>query len=202
MSGLNWGELVADAGTSTNSYEILPDGDYDVKVVEASHTLTAKGKTMFKVKLQVLTGPYANRFLWDNLVISPESQTALGIFFRQMKALGLDQEYFKRNPSNDQVVGSINGAAVRVKVSHRQYNGEDRNEIKQYNAVASGNGGGVFPGQPPIPQGQPQPPQQAAPQYQQAPQPPQQQAPQPVASPWDTTPQQGAGGQPAPVTPF
>jgi hypothetical protein len=218
MSALNWGELVADSGDSSNKFEILPDGDYDAKVVEASHTLTAKGKTMFKVKLQVLQGPYANRFLWDNLVISPESPQALGIFFRQMKGLGLDQEYFKKNPSNDQVAGSINGATVRVKVGNRPYLGEPRNEIKAYNAVSAGGQGGGFPGQPqpPAPQGQAYPPRpQDAPQpprpqdasqqqysQQGPPQPPQQQyAQQPaVENPW-TTPQ-GSGYPAPPETPF
>jgi hypothetical protein len=35
MSTLNWADLVRDAGESS-SYEPLPDGDYDVVVVEAT----------------------------------------------------------------------------------------------------------------------------------------------------------------------
>jgi hypothetical protein len=39
MVALNWGDLVKDAGDSASgSYEPLPDGDYDLKVIEASST--------------------------------------------------------------------------------------------------------------------------------------------------------------------
>jgi hypothetical protein len=98
MSSLNWSDLIKEAG-ETASYEPLPDGDYDFKVVEASATTSQSGKTMFKIKAQVLAGPHANRLVWDNLVISPESQGALGMFFAKMSSLGLNREYFTTNPN-------------------------------------------------------------------------------------------------------
>ena len=35
MSSINWADLVKDAGeSSSGNYEPLPDGDYDLKVIE------------------------------------------------------------------------------------------------------------------------------------------------------------------------
>ena len=71
MSTLNWGDLVKDAG-EVGSYEPLPDGDYDLQIVEATAKVAQSGKTMFAIKAQVLTGAHAKRLVWDNLVVTPD----------------------------------------------------------------------------------------------------------------------------------
>ena len=134
MVALNWGDLVKDAGDSASgSYEPLPDGDYDLKVIEASSTTTSTGKTMFKITCEVQGGAYAKRRIWDNLVISPENKNALGIFFSKMTALGVPREWFSQNaPSNAQVESAINGKFFRAQVGSRVWQGEKRNEVKKY----------------------------------------------------------------------
>jgi hypothetical protein len=95
MSSLNWADLVKDAGEATSgNYDPLPDGDYDLKVVEAPAGTTSTGKTMFKLKAQITSGPFANRLIWDNITISPENKNALNIFFSKMAALGIPREFF------------------------------------------------------------------------------------------------------------
>ena len=42
MSSFSWGELLKEAGESGN-YEPLPDGDYDLAVIEATATQSALG---------------------------------------------------------------------------------------------------------------------------------------------------------------
>ena len=49
MSTLNWSDLIKEAG-ETASYEPLPDGDYDLKVLEATAKVSQSGKTMLSVK--------------------------------------------------------------------------------------------------------------------------------------------------------
>ena len=95
MSTLNWGDLVKEAG-DVASYDPLPDGDYELQIIEATAKTTQSGKTMFAIKAQVTVGAHAKRLVWDNLVVSTDNPTALGIFFRKMNALGLGQEYFAR----------------------------------------------------------------------------------------------------------
>lgn len=134
MSSLNWADLVKDASDSAGgSYEPLPDGDYNLKVIEVSATVTSTGKTMFKLTTEVLDGPYAKRRIWDNLVISPENKNALGIFFSKMAALGVPREFFTaNNPTNAQIEARIAGASFRAQVGKRVYNGNESNELKKY----------------------------------------------------------------------
>ena len=139
MSSINWGDLVKDAGdVAGGNYEPLPNGDYDFKVIEASSTTTATGKTMFKVTCEVQAGPYAKRRVWDNLVISPENKNALGIFFTKMAALGLPREFFtNNNPSNAQIESTLVGRAFRANVGTRVWQGDPRNEIKKYYVISN-----------------------------------------------------------------
>lgn len=221
MTSSSWADLIKDASASGASFDPLPDGVYDLKVVEASTATTAKGKTMYKVKAEVQTGPHARRLLWDNLVVSPESPNAMAFFFRKLKAIGLGHEFFSTEPTDAAIVAALTGRQFRGKVGSRTYNDKTSNEIQEYLPATQGGlpAGAVAPGAPapaaapavapaapaaapapapaPAPQGFPQAPA-AAP----APAPA---APAP-ASPWDNTPTipqaPDSGGFAAPATPF
>ena len=131
MSSLNWGDLVKDAGEVGN-YEPLPDGDYDLKVIEATAKVAQSGKTMFAIKAQVQAGAHAKRLVWDNLVVTPDNAAALGMFFRKMAALGLGREFFASQPSNAQIEQAIQGRSFRAQVGSHTWNGSKKNEIKMY----------------------------------------------------------------------
>jgi len=131
MSSLNWSDLVKEAGEVGN-YEPLPDGDYDLKVTEATAKVSQSGKTMFSLKTEVQAGPHAKRLVWDNLVVSPDSSAALGMFFKKMSALGLNKAYFDQNPSNAQIEQALIGRSFRGQVGSRVWQGSKKNEIKMY----------------------------------------------------------------------
>ena len=134
MSTLNWSELIKEAGDAgQTSYEPLPDGDYELKVLEAETKTSQSGKVMFAIKTQVQGGAHANRLVWDNLVVTQDNPTALGIFFRKMAAMGLTQEnFFSLGPDNSQIEQALVGRMFRGQIGNRTYNGQKRNEIKNY----------------------------------------------------------------------
>ena len=134
MSTLNWGDLVKEAG-DVGSYDPLPDGDYDLTIIEATAKVSQSGKTMFSVKAEVQTGAHAKRLVWDNLVISTDNPTALGIFFRKMNALGLNRDFFATNPSNAQIEQALKSRSFRAQVGSRTWQGQKKNEIKAYYSV-------------------------------------------------------------------
>ncbi len=138
MSSLNWGDLVKDAGDGGNTFEPLPDGDYELKVIEAKATVSQSGKTMFKITTEVQVGAHAKRRVWDNLVVSPENSNALAIFFGKMAALGLPKDYFLSSPSNAQIEAAILNRPFRGQVGSRVWQGEKRNEIKKYYVIQQG----------------------------------------------------------------
>ena len=160
MSTLNWSDLIRDAG-ETASYEPLPDGDYELVVLEGTAKVTQSGKTMFSIKAQVEGGAHNKRLVWDNLVVSPDNPTALGIFFRKMNALGLGRDFFDRAPTNAQIEQALVGRKFRGQIGSRTYNGNKKNEIKNYypakGATASAPQAAAAPAPAPTPAPAPAP---------------------------------------------
>ena len=133
MSSLNWGDLIKDAAESGGPMEPLPEGDYELKVLESEDKVAQSGRTMFTIKCQVQGGAHANRLIWDNLVIVPDKPNALGMFFRNMEALGLTKDNFwSKEPDNAQINQALVGRSFRAQVGQRTYNGTKRNEVLRY----------------------------------------------------------------------
>lgn len=181
---VNFKELYDEQDDSASAFELLPVGPYLVEVLETEATQTANGKAMIKVTLKIVEGPYANRRLWTNFVVSPENKVALAIFFRQMAALGLDRNYMLTDPTEAQVAQALLGRRAIADVVMRKYQGEDRNDVKNIRkptTPASGLPQGLDASQlqspAPAPAPAPQPVAAAAPAPAPAP------APQPVAAP-------------------
>ena len=133
-STVNWADLVqqaGDAATSSN-YEPLPDGDYELKVVDAQATTSASGKPMFKVTTEVQGGAYAKRRVWDQLVVTADNPKAMNMFFMKAGAMGLGREFWSANPGNAQVEQALMGRSFRATLGTRTYNGNQSNEIKRY----------------------------------------------------------------------
>lgn len=139
MAGLNWNELIEEAGAASNnsSLEPLPKGDYELKVLDAEARTSQTGKTMYKITTEVQGGPHAGRRVWDNLVISPGNEKALGMFFMKMGVLGLNREFFGSNPTDAQIETALKGRTFRATVGQRTYQGDLLNEISQYHKGSS-----------------------------------------------------------------
>src|SRR5512146_1057428 len=93
---MNWDDLLKIADGA--GFPPLPVGEYLVVVDKAEAKQSQTGKDMIKVVFRVVAGPSANRTIFNNFVLSPESPNAVGFFFRHMTAMGLDIEFFKSNP--------------------------------------------------------------------------------------------------------
>lgn len=139
MTTVNFSELVKLAGSAatTNNYAPLPDGDYDLKVIEAQATTTSTGKLMFKVTNEVQGGAHDKRRVWDQLVVSSDNPKALSMFFMKASAMGLPSSYFDQNPSPAQIEQALLGRSFRGTLGTRTYNGNQSNEIKRYYAATT-----------------------------------------------------------------
>jgi hypothetical protein len=134
MSTTNWADLVQAAGDSAGSYDPLPNGDYDLQVVEASATTASTGKKMFKTKSEVQTGAYAKRLVWDNLVISPDNPKAMGAVLSKFNALGVSRDFLMTNPTDAQIEQALSGVHFRATLGQRTYQGNVSNEITKYHS--------------------------------------------------------------------
>jgi hypothetical protein len=143
---VNWAELINEA--STGAANPVPPGDYDIIVREASHTTTQNGKLMFKVKMQILTGPQLNRTVYNNFVVSPENANALSFFFQHMAIFGMDQNFFLANPSPDTVVANLLNKQAKIQTDLRDWNGAKQVDVKKISPATPG----VVQQQPGVPQ--------------------------------------------------
>lgn len=156
MSSFSFKQL-QDQAKEAGIGEPLPPGRYTVKAVEATAGRTKAGdKDKIDVKFSVVSGPHANRKLFNQYTISPDNNNALAFFFRHMAAFGLGPDFFASEPTIQQVASSLLEKVVDVDVIIDTYNNEERNKIKNTlkssDPVAS-NGGGVPFGQTPAPTG-------------------------------------------------
>lgn len=134
----SWGDLLNDAGGAGDSFEPLPSGDYDFEISQADVAQSQNGKTMYKVRARVESGPHENRLVFHNFVVSPENPNALAMFFRQMNVLGLNRDFFAQNPGDHHVAEALAGKRFRGQVTIKTWQGQDRNEIKQFYTATSG----------------------------------------------------------------
>lgn len=184
----SWEDLLNDAGGAGDSFEPIPAGDYDFIISQADATQSSTGKTMYKVRCKVESGPHKDRLVFNQFVISPENPNALAMFFRQMNVLGLNREFFSGNPSDHIVAEALLNKRFRGQVQIKTWQGQDRNEIKQmFTPVGQGASGGMpTPGSgiPPAPSAAPAAPAPSAPPAAPAPAPaPQYAAPAAPAAP-------------------
>ena len=132
-----WGDLLKEA-EEVGGFDPLPSGTYDVQVVKSTHKVAQSGKSMFEVQFKVLSGPHANRIVWNRYVVTPENPKALGYFFSNMRCLGLTTEFFAAQPGDDQVAAALENAYAKIEVTQSEYNGAIRNEVKKTMAAEGG----------------------------------------------------------------
>lgn len=204
MPTKTWDELMEDAQSAGASFEPLPRGDYDLVITKAEATQAkTSGNTMYKVTCEVESGPHAKRKVFNNFVVTPDNGNALSWFFRNMKTLGLNADFFRQRPSDEQVAQALLGRRFKGTVDIREWNGEERNELKNLAPArgAAPAGGPQQGGAPqsygpsaPAPQQAPAPAPPAPQQQQYAPPP----APAPAPQQYEQPAQQGAQLPPPP----
>jgi hypothetical protein len=131
---VNFAELMTKLGPNLaggRTSEPLPVGEYSLVITECTSKLTSTGKNMLSLKAVVDGGPHNNRPVWDNLVISPDNETAMRIFFGKMGALGL-QDYLLQNPGLEELASAMLNRRFIGKLGTSEYRGKTRNEITAY----------------------------------------------------------------------
>lgn len=136
MATQAWDALL-DGAEESKEFTPLPAGEYTVEVTKAEAKTTSTQKPMYKVTYTVKDpGPYKDRLIFGQFVISQESPKALGIFFRHMAAFGLNADYFRNTrPSSDEVCRRLVGRTVKVRVTEGEYNGKPKNDVADVSPV-------------------------------------------------------------------
>lgn len=130
--GIDWASLRSTADKATKP---LPDGDYKVQCTKAELVTATTGSLMVKVNLTVTEGEWANRIIFNNFVFSPEKPFALKMWFDNLGAFGLNDQFFAQGPSLEQVAGAILERYAIVTLKQREWpegSGTMRNECADF----------------------------------------------------------------------
>jgi Protein of unknown function (DUF669) len=136
MSTLNWADLKKSANEA--GFDVVPADEYDAYVESATATKSANGKDMIRTRFRVENGPHAGKPVFNQFVISPDSSNALAFFFRHMRAMGLDDAFFGASPTVEQVAAALVNKHARIRVSIRNWNDQDRNQVDAVLPPANG----------------------------------------------------------------
>lgn len=130
------------------SFDPLPIGNYDAECISADAVTSSTGKPMIKCKFEVITGPHAKRKFFNQYVLSVENEVALAMFFRQMKAFGMDENFFAAVGAQGlgPVAQTMLGKRATFELGIRKWQDEDRNEVKSTKPLAGGTMPGGLPG--------------------------------------------------------
>lgn len=153
MTSTKWGQLKQQAEDATRP---LPEDWYDVEITKTEATNAASsGAPMVKATLKVAGGPHDGRTVWHNFTLS-ENHFALSIFFKNLAAFGLDDQFFKALEAGNAgveadmqtIANTLVGRTARAEIGIRQWQGQDRNEVKTF---SPGQGGPLSVGGPAVP---------------------------------------------------
>lgn len=135
MAEYDWHQMRTDAVA-------VLTGDFTAVFVKTEATQSTNGKPMIKCQIKIEAGQYAGRVVYHNFTISPESPVAMKMFFLHMDVLGLGNTFFAGNPSLQDIAAALLGKRTIITLESRQYQGVDRENIKNFKSADAG----VIPG--------------------------------------------------------
>jgi hypothetical protein len=136
----NFGQLYDEAGAADQA---LPASTYELELTKAEYKTFASGNRGYACTYKVLTGPHAGRGVWNNIMLMPENPGSMRMFFVNMKAHGLGEDFFKASPppTPEAVAQALVGTRVRAELgvqSSGPYAG--RNEVRKLLPALPGSG--------------------------------------------------------------
>jgi Protein of unknown function (DUF669) len=148
QTSVTWGSLKK---TAEDAMRPLAQGTrVPVIVEEASYKKASTGSNMIVAKLAVFEGEYANRKLFNNFVLSPDSAFAVTMFFRTMNAFGITDQVFGELEKQPGDIESQLGIIADLLVNRKAW--LTMGEPRTYQGVTRDNPGSfeAYPGQPAI----------------------------------------------------
>ena len=117
MPPLSWKQIRENAKKDSDDFKPIPADDYNFIISKAEHRLTvAAQKDSFSCHAKVIDGPNKNRIVFHTFTISLESSKAMNYFFSQMNVLGLGDDFWDADPSNDEIAAALVGKVFIGKV--------------------------------------------------------------------------------------
>ena len=120
-----------------SSFEAMPKGIYPVIVSDCEFGMSqAKGTPMWTLTLELTDGEFAGRKVFSHMVWAG---AGLPITKKQIQRIRPDLFEAPFDPRNDEIIQSMFGLEVKVKLDTRMYDGSLRNNVKDLFANEGGD---------------------------------------------------------------
>ncbi len=116
-----------DDAVQRGGFELLPQGDYEVEVIEAEERTSQKGNAMIALTLQARHPDGYDARVWDYLVSVPAAVFKIKMF---CEAAGLTQAFESGRLTADQCTGSR--LQARISIDEGRDGFGDRNSVESY----------------------------------------------------------------------
>jgi hypothetical protein len=116
-----------------SEFEAIPAGEYRAVIIDSNKKPTKAGNGhLLEVKLQILDGQYKNRTLFDRFNLWNASQQAKDIAAQQFAKVCKAVNVLEPKDSSE-----LHMKPLMIKVAVSEYDGKDRNEVKNYKAAVT-----------------------------------------------------------------
>jgi len=125
-------------GIGNGNFELLPKGKYNVQVVDVTAKTSSNGNDMDNVKMKVIEGEHAGRYIFSNLVWT---EKALFRVRQYLEACGVEVPEGAMDVDMEETIG----CELTVDIGHRDYkdkNGDDKTseDVKKFLPLEESNG--------------------------------------------------------------
>ena len=117
---INWDEI------EENQYELLPDGEYAVRIVSVVEKTAKTGTPYWNIEFTIESGDYAGRKVWDKLFFTPKTMNRVKFVAHR---LGVDTTGETEFSPND-----LTNRTCIITLLQEEYR-DDHNVVKTQNIV-------------------------------------------------------------------
>lgn len=126
---IDWNAAITTAKTAVD----WPADTYKMSIDGASWDKTKTGKDRLKIRMICAAGPKTGKFLFWDLVMTPDNPKAIKFFIDRLASVGVSAEYLAAAPSQEQIVDFIrsSGDDFMVTVEVGEFNGQPTTEVRK-----------------------------------------------------------------------
>lgn len=113
-------------------FDPIPAGEYPAQIVGTDLTRSQNDDLMLNLTWQVMEGDHAERLVFDRVMLSGSDKS---VAFGKRKIKTIADAIGHPNPNRVEDTEELHGRPCLIVVAIKPYNGEDRNEVRNYKPI-------------------------------------------------------------------
>jgi len=123
MPAMDWTTLRNKAEEGAKEFALLGEGMYTFVIKDAAKVgQTNKENPKFSINPSVESGERANARVWHDFSVSDSAYAMKTYFFGELAALGLGNDFFDTNPTEQQIAQALQGRRFVAEIFHETGN--------------------------------------------------------------------------------